>query len=357
MNKLRLVLWLIVFTLLFNTSISAGENIIKDNGLDCPFGVLEFLPWNHSWNKYRYPDRKSLEKVAFLMRQAGVRWVRMDFVWQDIEPKENRFDFEKYDMIVDVLSRQHINILGLFNYNTDWSSSCGDWNCPPKDNLTFVNYAVKTIRRYKSRIKYWEVWNEPDSVTYWKNQDGLKSYCVLLKDVYKAAKKEDPDCKILNGGFANAVLSTNKLYDNGAKDYFDILNIHIFESPVNSSLEKKVLTYAKLVYKIMKRNGDADKKIWVTEIGCPGVKAGIKTGNWWMGQNPTEKQQAELTKIAYTQLIQAPGVEKVFWAFFRDTKEFWNTGVDYFGLVRFDYSKKPSFITYKKCFKNWEKQK
>lgn len=327
---------------------------MKSDGKDSPFGVLEFLPWNHSWNKYKYPDRKSLEKVASLMRQAGVSWVRMDFIWQDIEPEEKKFNFAKYDLIVDVFSKEKINILGIFNYSTNWSAACSDWNCPPKDNQAFVNYTVKTIKRYKDKIKYWEVWNEPDSSTYWKNQDGLKSYCVLLKDVYIAAKKADPECKILNGGFASPIVSTNKIYDNGAKDYFDILNIHIFETPLNPSLMKKVLTYPKLAYKIMKRNGDGHKKIWVTEIGCPGVGANIETKNWWMGQNPTEKEQAEFVKNVFTELINVAAVEKVFWAFFRDTNEHWGTGVDYFGLVRWDYSKKPSFSAYKKCFNAWQ---
>ncbi len=120
---------------------------------------------------------------------------------------------------------------------------------------------------------------------------------------------------------------------------------------------KKVLTYPKLAYKIMKRNGDGHKKIWITEIGCPGVGPNIKTKNWWMGDNPTEKQQADFVKGVYTELINAAAVEKVFWAFFRDTKGHWGTGVDYFGLVRWDYSKKPAFSTYKNCYKAWKKGK
>jgi hypothetical protein len=347
----------ILLTLIFLSStqvLSGGD--MKTN-IDNPFGVLEFLHWSHSWNNYKYPDDLALKKVIRLMHKAGVGWVRLDFLWEDIEPQQGKFEFAKYDNLVKLLKEQGIQILGILHYSAAWASACGEWNCPPKDNQVFVNYAEEVIRRYKSEVKYWEVWNEPDSVTYWKQQDSLKSYCALLKAVYLAAKKIDPDCKILNGGLANGLASVNHLYDNGAKGYFDILNIHFFQNPLHGkSMIKGVASYPKLAYKIMARNGDGDKKIWITEIGCPGVKPGLKAGNWWLGKNPTEAQQAVWVKEVYEELLKNPRVEKVFWAFFRDTKKHWDNGVDYFGLVRWDYTVKPAFKAYQKCFKEWKKK-
>ena len=317
-----------------------------------PFGVLEFLHWNHPWNSFKYSDQESLNKVVALMKKAGVGFVRMDFLWEDIEPVKGEFKFEKYDSIVDSLSKNNIKILGLLNYSVPWASPTGKWNNPSADNQLFIEYARKVIRRYKDRVKYWEVWNEPDSAIYWVQQDGLQSYCHLLKEVYLLAKTEDPGCKILNGGFANGILSVNRLYDNGAKDYFDILNIHIFESPLNPQAIKAVKAYVWLAYKVMKRNGDSDKKIWVTEIGCPGVKSGLKVKNWWLGRNPNERQQKDWLKQVFSQLFKCESVERVFWAFFRDCNEHWKNGIDYFGLVRWDYSKKPAFFAYQECAKN-----
>jgi len=220
----------------------------------------------------------------------------LDFLWSDIEPQEGKFDFSKYDYIVRLLRDKGIHILGILHYSADWASACGKWNCPPRENKIFIKYASQVIKRYKDRVKYWELWNEPDSPTYWQEQDGLKSYCVLLKEVYIAAKQIDPECKILNGGLANGASSVNHLYDNGAKDYFDILNIHFFQNPLHPGAIKAVANYPKLAYKIMRRNGDADKKIWITEIGCPGVKRWLNVANWWLGKNPSESKQAKWLK-------------------------------------------------------------
>ncbi len=357
--------------------VSVTEKIEDGN----PFGVLEFLNWNHSWNNYKYPDMAALKKSVSLMKKAGVGWVRMDFLWQDIESKKGDFDFKNYDRIVDLLNSNNIRILGLLDYSSDWASSCGKWNCPPADNSLFVNYAVKVIEHYKDRVKFWEIWNEPDFHVYWEPQDGLKKYCALLKEVYTAAKQVYPECKILNGGLANGISSVNKLYENGSKDYFDILNIHIFDTPLNEGAIKRVLAYPKLAYKIMKRNGDGNKKIWVTEIGCPGIPAFAHSGtvikeikfdkiiktenergerkiitkNWWLGDNPDEQQQAEWVKEVFVNLIKEEAVDKVFWAFFRDCNEHWKNGTDYFGLVCWNFSSKPSFFAYKECFEDWVK--
>jgi hypothetical protein len=280
----------------------------------------------------------------------------LDFLWQDIEPEEGKFEFAKYDRIVDLVYKNGINILGIFNYNTPWGSGGGKWNSPPRENKLFVKYALEVIRRYKDKIKYWEVWNEPDSAVYWSTQDGLKSYCVLLKDVYIAAKKEDPKCKILNGGLADGVSSVNQLYDNGAKDYFDVMNVHIFYNPLHTNAILGVDNFVNLIHKVMSRNNDAGKKIWVTEIGCPGVGEGIKTDNWWLGENPDENRQAEWLKDVYNKLLKDKRVEKIFWAFFRDCDRHWCNGIDHFGLIRWDLSKKPSFEAYKQCVREYNKQ-
>jgi hypothetical protein len=311
-----------------------------------PVGVLEFLHWDHPWNNYKYPGPEAVERAVKMMREAGVGFVRVDFLWDDIEPQPGVFNFEKYDRIVEITARHGIKVLGILDYVAAWASPDGKWNAAP-DTQLFVNYAAKVISRYKDKVKHWEVWNEPDSSVYWEPQDGMKRYCVFLKEVYIAAKAIDPQCVVLNGGLAHGLSSVNRLYDNGAAKYFDIMNVHYFASPLHKGTLKGVERFPQLVYKIMCRNGDAAKKIWVTETGCPGVKRGLKVNYWWLGKNPDEATQAKWVEGVYSALLKSPNVEKVFWAFFRDTSGHWNNGVDYFGLVRWDFSPKPAYAAFK----------
>ncbi|MDD5731111.1 MAG: beta-galactosidase, partial [Candidatus Omnitrophica bacterium] len=128
MNKRR-----IFFTALFcscflclQATHAKAENKMKakakadrQNSIASPFGVLEFLHWDHQWNNYKYATYVDLNKAVALMKEAGVAWVRMDFLWSDIEPERDNFDFNKYDYLVSLLYRNNINILGILDYTTD----------------------------------------------------------------------------------------------------------------------------------------------------------------------------------------------------------------------------------------------
>ena len=104
----------------------------------------------------------------------------------------------------------------------------------------------------------------------------------------------------------------------------------------------------------MVRCEDSKKRIWVTEMGCPGVPNKSTVKQWWNGKNPDEQQQADWVKLVYTDFIKEEQVDKVFWAFFRDTQDHFGSGVDYFGLIRSDFSEKPSYKTLEDIIKNWE---
>ncbi|HTL69902.1 MAG TPA: family 1 glycosylhydrolase [Candidatus Eisenbacteria bacterium] len=325
---------------------AAPEKDSRDS--DSRFGVLEFLPWDHEWNAHHYAGDK-VDRAAVLMREAGVGWVRMDFIWSDVEPEKGRFDFRKYDRIVDVLSAEGVRVLGLLDYNAAFAG--GEWNSPPDPKL-FANYAREVVRHFKDRVKYWEVWNEPDQAIYWTPQDDMVSYTALLKRVYPAIKAEDPTARVVLGGLSGgAVFPLRNVYKNGGGPFFDIVNVHPFADPLRGDAVATMRGVVRGAQKVMEKNGDSAKPVWITEIGCPGVRPPAKTANWWLGENPDEAAQAAWVEKVYGKSLAWPGVEKVFWAFFRDTPDHFKTGTDYFGLVREDFSKKPAFEAYKKAAK------
>ncbi len=316
-----------------------------------PFGVLEFLHWRHPWNNYKYSE-SDLEKIVKLLKEAGVAFVRMDFLWDDIEPAKNEFSFAKYDFIVELLSKENIRILGILNYSASWAADA--WNSPPRNLEDFTNYVSKVVFRYKDKVKYWEIWNEPDSAIYWQPQDDMKTYTELLKKSYIAAKEADLSCKIVLGGVTSqGYYAIKNIYKNGGKDYFDIINIHPFVDPLKPNEQKRIFSIYNNLEKLKSQHNDRDKKIWFTEIGCPGMGLDIESKGWWLGVSPSEKQQKQFLYSVYTDIIELSNLEKVFWAFFRDNREHFKNDVDYFGLVRWDFTRKPAFDTYKERFSRW----
>ncbi|MBN3037955.1 MAG: beta-galactosidase [Candidatus Omnitrophica bacterium] len=356
MKKLkRAVLAQMILSIFLFFSLSCGYAQEDQRDSENPYGVLGFLPWQHPWNSYHYDTIEKVEKAVKLMSEAGVGFVRLDFLWYDLEPEPGVFDFEWYDQVVDVLWANDIKILALLHYNPRWRQDV-PWNAPPDFDL-YKRYATAMVEHFKDRVKYWEIWNEPDEKTYWQPQDDMQTYTALLKMIYPEIKKVDPSAQVLMGGVSKTItVSLKRIYRNGGKDFFDVVNIHPFVDP----LAPDAIDYVKGIYngvcKEMAKYGDQDKKIWFTEIGCPGVKESTRENGWWNGISPTEEQQAQWVDTVFSECLKWPGVDKVFWAFFRDTDEHFKSGVDYFGLIRNDFTAKPAYTAYKRIAAEAQKE-
>jgi len=309
-----------------------------------PFGVLGFLDWNHDWNNHMYDSAKKLAQAISMMHDAGVGMVRQVISWDEVELSQNQFNFDKYDRIIAELDKNDVRMLGTLCYTATWTGQL--WNSTPDTEL-FKKYVRATVERYKGRIKYWELWNEPDQKTYWADQDSMKSYVRLLKEVYDVIKSVDPTATVVLGS-TNTPEPLRQMYQEGAKDYFDIVNVHPFVSPLFPDALNLVHEIYAGVRAVMVEFNDQGKPIWFTELGAPGVPDTDSAAGWWQGKAPNEAQQAEWVTLIYGEPLSWPGVQKIFWAFFQDSKHFGDS-VDNFGLIQRDFTPKPSYEAYKKA--------
>src|SRR6185437_2105319 len=106
-----------------------------------PYGVLDFFAWDQAWNHFHYGDDK-VDRAVALMKDAGIEFVRLDFPWAELEPQKGRFDFRRYDHILDLMQRNGLHALGILAYNPSWRS--GDWNAAPvlEDYLAYARKIV-----------------------------------------------------------------------------------------------------------------------------------------------------------------------------------------------------------------------
>ena len=117
------------------------------------------------------------------------------------------------------------------------------------------------VSRYKDRIKYWMLWNEPNLAM--SPADYVTNY---LGPLYRAAHKADPDARVIgpdccgvNPAWLDAV------YKAGGK--MDIVDMHPYTGH-NRGWEEHGLPAAwEDVRKVMVDNGDAAKEYWSTESG------------------------------------------------------------------------------------------
>lgn len=302
---------------------------------------FQLTPWN-------YKSDGEIKRAIAMMDAAGVQWVRLGAPWFLVEPHKGEINQEylrTLDLALGELQRRGMHVYMQFLATPAWASTNPkDPNYPaymPTSLEDYRAYVRFVVSRYKDRVKYWEVWNEWDW-TFWESS--LPDFAALLKASYEEAKKIDPSCKVVLGGMSTDGVHTwdspkadrnalQRLYDLGGGKHFDIVAIHPYASDLNTGIMDSI-DKINAAYSIMKRNGDAAKRIWITEIG-------------WATDRSPQSDQAKYLKQVYTQLIKHPMIDKIFWYNFRCTGTDPKDQEQNFGIVNHDFSERPAYEAYR----------
>ncbi len=259
---------------------------IAYNGVN-PFGVNTFL-------NQEVEESKRARQLD-LIRDAGFKWIRQEFPWEDIEihAKGDFSDrrnatvvsaWDKYDGIVHMASERGIQIIARLSTPPKWSrADQAALATTPPDNLNdYGDFVAAVVSRYRGQIKFYQIWNEPNVYPEWGEQDiSPEGYVELLKVAHARAKRADPDMAIIAAPLAptielgprdmNDFVFLQRMYDAGARDYFDILSVQdygLWTGPTDKRMRPRVLNFSRPIYirDMMVQNGDAHKAIWASEI-------------------------------------------------------------------------------------------
>ncbi len=253
-------------------------------------------------------NEAKMDEVLTTMANAGVKWLRTDFSWADLEPtydpaKGHVFDWDAHDRMVNLANAKGINILGILSSTPDWASSQGDppeyiidifgirvaipkSAYPPSDPSWWSNYVNEVVSHFDGRVETWEIWNEPN-LTFFKkygyadNADEEKAdYMNLVQLAYTAINGRGKLALGALAGFGadgggpgdpNAYL--RKCLDLGAANYADIISFHPY--PQNLNLDNNSHPHeAGMKQRLQEMRTLIDSyhpgrtiELWITEVG------------------------------------------------------------------------------------------
>ncbi len=333
-----------------------------------PFGVNTFLQNEADPHKRRL----AMEMAA----NAGFRWIRQEFPWEDIEihgpgdfvdrrQDPPRSAWDKYDHIVDLAEAYNIQIIARLSNPPVWSRAAGDAAgpfAPPDDLNTYGDYVEAVVRRYQGRIRYYQIWNEPNIFPEWGEQPvDATEYAELLTEGYTRAKAVDPEVVIIAGALAATIeldryphglvdaLFLQQLYDAGAAPYFDVLSMQgygLWSGPYDRRMQPRVLNFSRPLYirDVMVRNGDAHKPIWLSELAWNALPPDSPLPPAY--GRVTETQQARYAVLAYYRLqSEWPwlGVANYWFLKQADERERDSNPQFYFRLLEPDFTPLPAY--------------
>jgi hypothetical protein len=288
-------------------SVAYSRHDIPNTDLN-PFGANFFLerevePWKR-------------EETVRMAHEAGIAWAKQQFIWAEIEPQPGQFRWDKYDQIVDLAEKVGLQIVARLDGAPGWSRQDNSMpGRPPDDFDTYGEFVYRFVQHYQGRVRYIQIWNEPNLFIEWGNRPvDPAGYVELLKVAYQRAKEADPNVYVLSAPLAitlgephpepgkwramNDLQYLEEMYQADAAPYFDILSANAFgmDLPPEDPPSPGKLNFARAVLQreVMERYGDQNKPIWFNEYGWNAAPASlVQEALFW--KRVSEEDQADFT--------------------------------------------------------------
>jgi len=291
-------------------------------------------------------SQADIDRTLDQMQAMGVQNVRILIPWNNVEPANNYFYWNKVDALVNAAYSRNMGILGVLNSTPAWAVAPGrpPVASPPASNAEYAQFVGAVAQRYAGKISAYEVWNEPNAATFWNPAPDPAAYTRLLQAVYPAIKAADPNATVIGGvvgwvtDYPNLAISPAKyvqgMYDAGAQGYFDALSYHPYQYQVPFGQGRPYgaaspINQLDLMHQEMVANGDGSKQIWATEYGEPTSVV-------------SEATQASFISNFLNTWSSFSYTGPSFIYTTRDRKTGSTSDQDTFGVLRTDWTRKPA---------------
>lgn len=153
----------------------------------------------------RHP-REHQELEAMAAAWCGAKILREDINWNLMQPAEDTWAFASFDFTVDAFAHYDIEMQAIYSYCARWAVA-KDWQ-PLKPKLQrgarpdyehWGRFIRAFAERYRNKVHYVEVWNEPDLHGF--ANFSAEEYIELMKIAYRETKAAAPEMSVLTAGF------------------------------------------------------------------------------------------------------------------------------------------------------------
>lgn len=230
--------------------------------------------------------------------------------WADLEPGPHTWNWTRLDAYVALAQAHDVEILLTLGMTPQWASSEPKRHrdarlgypqgaqAPPARLEDWTQYVRTVALRYKGRIRYYEIWNEPNQSAFFSGSP--QQMAELSKAAYGVLKAVD-SANIVISPSANCDdtgrLWLNKFLAAGGATYADVIGGHFYVMPRGpEAMVQEIKQVQSLIESFHVR-----KPLWNTEAG-------------WGPPSRFSSEPEEAAFVVRTLLLNAAaGVERVYW--------------------------------------------
>jgi hypothetical protein len=205
------------------------------------------------------------------------RVITTETTWYSLEPEKGVWKFEALDRAVARAQDKGVEVLYTLGYPALWAADTGlfrQWNpgyaLPPRDMADWEAYLRRVVSRYKGRIKYYELMNEPHFTEVDGGWHSTRDFPVarmveMARIASQVIKQIDPEAKLVSmspSGRLNGIRRVDAFLKAGGGQYIDVVGFHFYsEGP------EHIPELVSALRKVLANNGQSHLDIWNTESG------------------------------------------------------------------------------------------
>lgn len=209
-------------------------------------------------------------------------WPTLDFnavrlwgaiYWAQVNPAPGSYNWTRFDRIVQEAEQRRLDVVFNLAYTPRWAAASRDAlpafspgaSSPPADLGVWEDWVRSAVTRAAGRIRYWEIWNEPEDPKYYSGD--VETMVRLQQRAYEIIKSIDPTLIVLtpsSNGTAEGYRWQAAFLEKGGGRYADVFAFHGYVSDPEA-----VLPVIQRFKGMLAAQGLQGKPIWDTEAGWP----------------------------------------------------------------------------------------
>ena len=182
------------------------------------------------------------------LAKVGVKWVRIQSGWQRTEREKGVYNWAWIDSIVDNLRSRGMRPWVCLCYGNDLYSEAakeifGAAGVPPiftdEEKQAWHNYCAAFAKHFRGRVRYYEVWNEPDGQWCWKHGVNATELGEFTVATAKAVREGDPDAYVIGGAVClQPALYLDQAFATGMAEVCDAISYHEYVYDESNVMQK-----------------------------------------------------------------------------------------------------------------------
>lgn len=242
--------------------------------------------------------------------------------WDRLEPQPRQWDFSRLDRYVAMAALTRTDVLMPLANTPRWAAARPDepsgykpGNASEPADLGHWDSFVQAVgERYKGRIRYYEIWNEPDDKTHFTGS--LSVLIEMTCRAHRILKQIDPDIRVVSpatAGGGGHIDFLDRFLTQGGKACVDIIAHHFY---VPRFGPEAMVPHIRQVRAVMERHRLAHLPLWNTESGWwienadNGPYGNNVTRGGWRMLSATEAADAVVKSLL---LARGEGVDRFYW--------------------------------------------